>query len=191
MRVKDDASVQEMFSIYCQTQSQVPVIVEFEHLLDKVEEKDRHVNGMVILVKMRRNLKFPFEEAAFMRSFNIDALNAPEYSEFVNPVPVVVPNGELAIGMKFNSRKKVIKAINEYNLCRGIDYRRIKPLVEVDPSIKVRSVIADVQSKFNYTMSYRKTWMAMIQKEALAAVEIETTDAYRGNELAQDVRILQ
>ncbi|RYQ89024.1 hypothetical protein Ahy_B09g095888 isoform B [Arachis hypogaea] len=36
----------------------------------------------------------------------------------------------------------------------------IKPLVEVDPSIKVKSVIAEVQSKFNYTISYRKASLA-------------------------------
>ncbi|RYQ89319.1 hypothetical protein Ahy_B09g096028 isoform J [Arachis hypogaea] len=36
----------------------------------------------------------------------------------------------------------------------------IKPLVEADPSIKVKSVIAEVQSKFNYTVSYRKAWLA-------------------------------
>ncbi|XP_016168635.1 uncharacterized protein LOC107611194 [Arachis ipaensis] len=36
----------------------------------------------------------------------------------------------------------------------------IKPLVEADPSIKVKSVIAEVQSKFNYTISYRKAWLA-------------------------------
>ncbi|RYR10309.1 hypothetical protein Ahy_B05g078784 [Arachis hypogaea] len=36
----------------------------------------------------------------------------------------------------------------------------IKPLVEANPSLKVRSVIADVQAKFNYTVSYRKAWLA-------------------------------
>nr|XP_025703107.1 uncharacterized protein LOC112803867 [Arachis hypogaea] len=36
----------------------------------------------------------------------------------------------------------------------------IKPLVEADPSLKVKSVIAEVQSKFNYTVSYRKAWLA-------------------------------
>ncbi|RYR39143.1 hypothetical protein Ahy_A09g044601 [Arachis hypogaea] len=34
--------------------------------------------------------------------------------------------------------------------------KEIKPLVEIDPSIKVKSVIAEVQSKFNYTISYCK-----------------------------------
>nr|XP_025628000.1 uncharacterized protein LOC112721150 [Arachis hypogaea] len=36
----------------------------------------------------------------------------------------------------------------------------IKPLVEADPSLKVKSVIAEVQSKYNYTVSYRKAWLA-------------------------------
>ncbi|RYR59273.1 hypothetical protein Ahy_A05g025129 [Arachis hypogaea] len=36
----------------------------------------------------------------------------------------------------------------------------IKPLIEADPSLKVKSVIAKVQSKFNYTVSYRKVWLA-------------------------------
>ncbi|RYR16543.1 hypothetical protein Ahy_B04g073589 [Arachis hypogaea] len=36
----------------------------------------------------------------------------------------------------------------------------IKPLVEADSSIKVKSVIVEVQSKFNYTISYRKAWLA-------------------------------
>ncbi|RYR13244.1 hypothetical protein Ahy_B04g070342 isoform A [Arachis hypogaea] len=36
----------------------------------------------------------------------------------------------------------------------------IKPLVEADPSLKVKSVIAEVESKFNYTVSYRKAWLA-------------------------------
>ncbi|RYR03914.1 hypothetical protein Ahy_B06g083323 [Arachis hypogaea] len=34
-----------------------------------------------------------------------------------------------------------------------------KPLVEVDPALKVKSVIAEVQPKFNYTVSYRKAWL--------------------------------
>ncbi|RYQ94603.1 hypothetical protein Ahy_B08g089544 [Arachis hypogaea] len=36
----------------------------------------------------------------------------------------------------------------------------IKPFVEADSSLKVKSVIAEVQSKFNYTVSYRKAWLA-------------------------------
>ncbi|RYR79260.1 hypothetical protein Ahy_A01g004087 [Arachis hypogaea] len=36
----------------------------------------------------------------------------------------------------------------------------IRPLVEADPSIKVKSVIAEVQGRFNYTVSCRKAWLA-------------------------------
>ncbi|RYR66562.1 hypothetical protein Ahy_A03g012580 [Arachis hypogaea] len=32
----------------------------------------------------------------------------------------------------------------------------VPPLVEAYPSIKVKSIIANVQSKFNYTINYRK-----------------------------------
>ncbi|RYR69430.1 hypothetical protein Ahy_A03g015974 [Arachis hypogaea] len=35
----------------------------------------------------------------------------------------------------------------------------IRQLVEADPSIKVKSIIAEVQSMFNYTVSYRKAWL--------------------------------
>ncbi|XP_057740123.1 uncharacterized protein LOC130957273 [Arachis stenosperma] len=91
----------------------------------------------------------------------------------------------------------------------------IKPLVEADPSIKVKFVIAEVQSKFNYTISYRKVWLAkqkvvekifggwessyktlptwfeaMVAKEPSAAVEYETAYDYRGDELVEDLRIL-
>ncbi|XP_016200161.1 uncharacterized protein LOC107641170 [Arachis ipaensis] len=91
----------------------------------------------------------------------------------------------------------------------------IKPLVEADPSLKVKSIIAEVQSKFNYTTSYRKAWLAkqkaianlfggweasyealsswfeaMVQKDPSAAVEIETAPAYQGDEVVHDVRIL-
>ncbi|RYR14514.1 hypothetical protein Ahy_B04g071102 [Arachis hypogaea] len=36
----------------------------------------------------------------------------------------------------------------------------IKPLVEANLALKVKSVIVEVQSKFNYTVSYRKAWLA-------------------------------
>ncbi|XP_072084146.1 uncharacterized protein [Arachis hypogaea] len=91
----------------------------------------------------------------------------------------------------------------------------IKPLVEADPSIKVKSVIAEVQSKFNYTVSYRKAWLAkqravekifggweasyealpiwmeaMCHKEPSAVVHFETMPAYQGDDLVGDIRVL-
>ncbi|RYR17291.1 hypothetical protein Ahy_B03g062052 [Arachis hypogaea] len=38
----------------------------------------------------------------------------------------------------------------------------IRPLIETNPSRKVKSIIAEVQSKFNYTISYRKVWVFKI-----------------------------
>ncbi|XP_016199368.1 uncharacterized protein LOC107640357 [Arachis ipaensis] len=91
----------------------------------------------------------------------------------------------------------------------------IRPLVETDPSIKVKSIIAEVQSRFNYTISYRKAWLAkqksiakvfgdweesfqalpwwlsvMVQKMSGLVVQIETRPLYNGNEEAQRVKIL-
>ncbi|MED6141735.1 hypothetical protein PIB30_106481 [Stylosanthes scabra] len=36
--------------------------------------------------------------------------------------PTYVPGGEFAIGMEFNSRESVIKAVKEYTISRGVDY---------------------------------------------------------------------
>ncbi|XP_057740286.1 uncharacterized protein LOC130957446 [Arachis stenosperma] len=91
----------------------------------------------------------------------------------------------------------------------------IKPLVEADPSLKVKSVIAEVQSKFNYTVSYRKAWLAkqkavekifggweasyealpiwfeaMCHKEPSAVVHFETMPAYQGDDLVADIRVM-
>ncbi|RYR73293.1 hypothetical protein Ahy_A02g007649 isoform C [Arachis hypogaea] len=84
----------------------------------------------------------------------------------------------------------------------------IKPLVETDPSIKVKTIIAKVQSRFNYTISYRKAWLlkqksiakvfgdweesyqalpwwlsVMVQKMLGSVVQIETRPLYNGNAL--------
>ncbi|XP_057733910.1 uncharacterized protein LOC130949105 [Arachis stenosperma] len=90
----------------------------------------------------------------------------------------------------------------------------IKPLVEADPALKVKSVIAEVQLKFNYTVSYRKAWLAkqkavekifggweasyealpiwfeaMCHKESSAVVHFETMSAYQGDDLVTDIRV--
>ncbi|RYQ89729.1 hypothetical protein Ahy_B09g096225 isoform E [Arachis hypogaea] len=91
----------------------------------------------------------------------------------------------------------------------------IKSLVEADPSLKVKSVIAEVQSKFNYTVNYRKArlakqgvvekifggweasfealpiwFQAMCHKEPSAVVHFETVPAYQGDELVRDIQVL-
>ncbi|XP_025703870.1 uncharacterized protein [Arachis hypogaea] len=91
----------------------------------------------------------------------------------------------------------------------------IKPLVEVDPSIKVKSVITEVKSKFNYTISYQKAWLAkqkavesvfggweasyealpiwfeaICHKEPSTVVHFETMPAYQGDDLVPNIRVL-
>ncbi|XP_015945600.1 uncharacterized protein LOC107470704 [Arachis duranensis] len=53
----------------------------------------------------------------------------------------------------------------------------IRPLVETDPSIKVKSIIAEVQSRFNYTISYRKAWLA--KQKSIANVFSGWEDSYQ------------
>ncbi|XP_072088091.1 uncharacterized protein [Arachis hypogaea] len=91
----------------------------------------------------------------------------------------------------------------------------IKLLVEADPSIKVKSVITEVQSRFNYTVSYRKAWLAkqkavakvfgdwkvsyqtlpiwlkvMTVKMSRSHVQIKMLPVYRKSEKVQGVRVL-
>ncbi|XP_072062276.1 uncharacterized protein [Arachis hypogaea] len=91
----------------------------------------------------------------------------------------------------------------------------IRPLVEADPSIKVKSIITEVQSRFNYTVSYRKAWLtkqksvvkvfgdwkvsyqtlpvwlkAMTAKMPRSRVQIKTLPVYRESEEVQGVRVL-
>ncbi|RYR49919.1 hypothetical protein Ahy_A07g036444 isoform A [Arachis hypogaea] len=51
----------------------------------------------------------------------------------------------------------------------------IRPLVEAEPSIKVISIFTEVQSRFNYTVSYRKAWLAK-QKSATKVFAYSRTE---------------
>ncbi|RYR12151.1 hypothetical protein Ahy_B04g069691 [Arachis hypogaea] len=108
-----------------------------------------------------------------MQSLDLEAMHAPEFSQYMNAAPPVVADGEFTVGMEFSLREAVIKAMKDYTIRRGVDYRKkycweirryngshtctmstisqdhskldsktvaeaIKPLVEVDPSIKVK-----------------------------------------------------
>ncbi|RYR29368.1 uncharacterized protein LOC107606793 [Arachis ipaensis] len=253
---------------------------DFVDLNANKEQEDCTVESDVEDVANTLASEHPFKELSFMRALDLDAMNALEFPEYANADPPVVVDGEVVIGMEFNSREVVIKAAKDCTIYRGVDYRvfepepmtfyakcvqygqscdwlirvsvmrrkycweirryngihtctrttfsqdhskldsdtiveALKPLVEADPSIEVRSVIADVQSKFNYTISYHKTWMAtqkavekifggweasyealpawfevMVKKEPSTAVEYGTLPCYRSDELAQDVRVL-
>ncbi|XP_016167821.2 uncharacterized protein LOC107610265 [Arachis ipaensis] len=262
--VTDEASMQEMFSMYIENRSQLAFIelyVEFEQ-----SEADRNI--------LREDYNSDSEEE-FESNYEVVGPDGDEDQEIL-----FVADGKFAVGMEFISREAVIKAIKEYTIRRSVDYRvyrseplifyakctqygsgcdwlirvsmisrkycwvirryngshtctratisqdhskldsntiaeAIKPLVEAEPSLKVKSVIAEVQSKFNYTVSYRKAWLAkqkavkkifggweasyealpiwfeaMCHKEPSAVVHFETMPAYQGDDLVTDIRVL-
>ncbi|KAL4288359.1 hypothetical protein AHAS_Ahas19G0278300 [Arachis hypogaea] len=59
----------------------------------------------------------------------------------------------------------------------------IKPLVEAGPSIKVKSVINEVQSKFNYTISYCKLWLQKNHHQLLSM------KPHMATESSQEIRL--
>ncbi|XP_016172625.1 uncharacterized protein LOC107615014 [Arachis ipaensis] len=277
--VTDETSMQEMFSVDSEE--------EFESNYEVVDpggnedQADETTVADVVDVANALANQQPFVEPSFMRSLDLDAMHAPEYPQYVNAAELpLMPDGEFTVGMEFSSREAVIKAMKDYTIHRGVDYRvhesesttfyakctqygagcdwlirvskmyrkfcweirryngshtctratvsqdhskldsntvaeAIKPLVEVDPSIRVKLVIAEVQSNFNYTICYRKAWLAkqkavesifggwetsyealpiwfevMIHKEPSAVVHFETMPAYQGDDLVPNIRVL-
>ncbi|QHN88568.1 uncharacterized protein DS421_16g564570 [Arachis hypogaea] len=192
---------------------------------DEDEDGDVGVEAEVENVVIHPAVSQPMNVPHFMRNLDIDAMNAPEFSEYANIGVADPEDGEFRIGMEYSSRKSVVATIRSCTISRGVDYnvyesepltfyakcmtyergrdwfiraslirkkgcweiRRyngwhtctmgtisqdhskldldtvaeaIRPLVESDPSINIKSIIAEVQSRFNYTISYRKAWLA-------------------------------
>ncbi|XP_016192819.1 uncharacterized protein LOC107633733 [Arachis ipaensis] len=120
----------------------------------------------------------PFGVPSFMPTLDLEAMHAPKFPEYANTGEgnIAAEDGEFSVGMEFGCdwlirasliRKKACWEIRRYNgkhTCTmstiSQDHAKldsdkiadaIRPLVEADPSIKVKSVIAEVQGRFNYT----------------------------------------
>ncbi|RYR01114.1 hypothetical protein Ahy_B06g079961 [Arachis hypogaea] len=66
----------------------------------------------------------PFEESTFMRSLDFEVMHASKFSQYINAAELsVMMDGEFIVEMKFNSREVVIKAMKDYTIRRGINYR--------------------------------------------------------------------
>nr|XP_025625498.1 uncharacterized protein LOC112717770 [Arachis hypogaea] len=242
---------------------------------DEDEDGDVGVETATENIVVHPSSSQPMNMPPFMRELDLDAMHAPEFSEYANIGVADPEDGEFRIGMEYSSKKSVVAAIRRYTIVRVVDYdvyesepqtfyekckmygrwcdwliraslirkkdcweiRRyngrhtctmgmisqdhskldsdtvadsIMPLVETDPSIKVKFIIAEVQSRFNYTISYRKAWLAkqksiakvfggwedsyqalpwwlsvMVQKIPGSVIKIETRPLYNGNEEAQ------
>ncbi|QHN94298.1 uncharacterized protein DS421_17g600040 [Arachis hypogaea] len=223
--VTDEASMQEMFSMYIENRTQITFIelyVEFEqseadqnivredYNSDSEEEFESNyefvgpdgdedqVDGNtapdVTEVANALANEVPFEEPSFMRVLDLEAMHVPEFPEYMTAEAPIVADGEFAVGMEFSSREAYGS---------GCDWL-----------IRVKSIIAEVQSKFNYTVSYRKAWLAkqravekifggweasfealpiwfqaMCHKEPSAVVHFETMPAYQGDELVDGTHL--
>ncbi|XP_057720051.1 uncharacterized protein LOC130934505 [Arachis stenosperma] len=70
----------------------------------------------------------------------------------------------------------------------------IRLLVEADPLIKMKSIIAEVQSRFNYIVRYRKTlpvWLkVMCAKLPISHVQIKALPVYYESEEVNGVKVL-
>ncbi|RYQ97515.1 hypothetical protein Ahy_B08g093579 [Arachis hypogaea] len=64
-----------------------------------------------------------FVERSFMRSLDLKAMHAPEFPQYINAKLPLMPDGEFTVGMEFSSREVVIKAMKDYTIRRGVNYR--------------------------------------------------------------------
>ncbi|XP_015932875.1 uncharacterized protein LOC107459173 [Arachis duranensis] len=157
-------------------------------------------------------------------------MHVPEFPKYVNMGEgnVAVEDGEFSVGIKLGSRELVVSVIKGYTISRGVDYTvyESKPQtfyvkckgygVGCDWLI-LASLIQkkEVQSRFNYTVSYHKAWLAkqksatkvfgdwkvsyqtlpvwlkaMTAKMPMSRVQIKTLPVYRENEEIHGVRVL-
>ncbi|RYR09990.1 hypothetical protein Ahy_B05g078438 [Arachis hypogaea] len=139
--VTDEASMQEMFSMYIENRSQISFIelyVEFEqseadwnilredYNSDNGDEDQGDGTMTPDVTEVANTLanEVPFEEPSFMRVLDLEAMHVPEYLDYMTAAEVpIVADGEFAIGMEFSSREVVIKAVKEYTIRQSVDYR--------------------------------------------------------------------
>ncbi|RYR25934.1 hypothetical protein Ahy_B02g059979 [Arachis hypogaea] len=152
MYATDEASMHEMFSMYTKNRHRMSCIelyIEFEQskvdqnieledynsdseekfesnyeIVDPGEEEDDADGTMNADLAEVANVlanQQPFQELSFMRSLDLEAMHECKYMN-ATELSVVV-DGEFTVGMEFRSREAVIKAMEDYNIHRGVDYR--------------------------------------------------------------------
>ncbi|RYR51317.1 hypothetical protein Ahy_A06g026335 [Arachis hypogaea] len=174
--VMDEASMQEMFSMYMENRHRMSCIelyIEFEQseadrnieledynsesedefesnyeIVSPGEDEEAAVGAMNANVAEVANVlanPHPFQEPYFMRSLDLGAMQ--EFSQYMNPAPPVVADGEFTVGMEFSSREAVIKAMKDYTIWRGVDYRGNQNAKEVllgDKEVQWKSYLYQV-----------------------------------------------
>ncbi|RYR52062.1 hypothetical protein Ahy_A06g026987 [Arachis hypogaea] len=72
----------------------------------------------------------PFGVPSFMRTLDLEAMNAPKFPEYANMGTAhvvgednaVAKDSEFSVGMEFGSRKSMISTIKSYTISREVDY---------------------------------------------------------------------
>ncbi|QHO43396.1 Putative mutator sub-class protein [Arachis hypogaea] len=131
-----------------------------------------------------------------MRSLDLEAIHAPEFPQYMNTAPLVVVDGEFTMGIEFSSREAVIKAMKDYTIRRGVDYRK-KYCWEIrrynGSHTCTRSTISQDHLKLDsktVAEAIKPLVEAMCHKKSSAVVHFETMPAYQGDDLVPDIRVL-
>ncbi|XP_072069407.1 uncharacterized protein [Arachis hypogaea] len=145
--ITDEASMQEMFSMYIKSRSQILFIelyIEFEQSeadqkieqedYDSDSEKEFESNYEAVCIDGDEDQadgtveaevanalanQHRFEEPSFMRALDLEVMHAPEFPE----PDLFVADGEFVMGMEFSSREAIIAAMKDYTIRKGVDYR--------------------------------------------------------------------
>ncbi|RYR24951.1 hypothetical protein Ahy_B02g058560 [Arachis hypogaea] len=95
------------------------------------DEADGAMNADVAEVTNALANPYLFQEPSFMRSLDLEAMHALEFLQYMNAALLVVADDLFMMGMEFSSREAVIKAMKDYTIRRGVDYR----VYELEPTI--------------------------------------------------------
>ncbi|RYR07779.1 uncharacterized protein LOC110262556 [Arachis ipaensis] len=89
---------------------------------DEDEDGDVGVETATENIMVHPSSSQPMNMPPFMRELDLDAMHAPEFSEYANIGVADPEDGEFRIGMEYSSRKSVVVAIRRYTIARGVDY---------------------------------------------------------------------
>ncbi|RYR39700.1 hypothetical protein Ahy_A09g045280 [Arachis hypogaea] len=89
---------------------------------DEDEDGDVGVEAAAKNVVVHPTVSQPMNIPPFMRNLDLDAMNAPEFTEYANIGAADPEDGEFRIGMEYTSRKSIVVAIRNYTISRGVDY---------------------------------------------------------------------
>ncbi|RYR08006.1 hypothetical protein Ahy_B05g075529 [Arachis hypogaea] len=149
--VTDEASMQEIFSVYLESRSRISLYIEFEQsaedldieledynsdgeeefesnyeVVDSGVDEGQDDNTMATDVADVANVlanQHPFEEPTFMQLLNLEVMHAPEFSQYINTAEFpILTDGKFTMGMKFSSREAVIKAMKDYTILRESNF---------------------------------------------------------------------